>query len=176
MKMLRHLNIRPEQLEDIPSIHAVNEAAFGQPTEANLVDALRSACPDATSLVAVSDDQIIGHILFTPVTVSNNAYEVKGMGLAPMAVLPDYQRQGIGSQLVESGLRILGRRNCPFVVVLGHTDYYPRFGFVPASQHGLACQWDGVPDGAFMVLVLDENIMSGVSGVAKYRDEFDKAI
>lgn len=170
------VNIRIEQPGDIPLIHALNEVAFGQSTEANLVDALRSACPDALSLVAVSDDQIIGHILFTLVTVSNSAHEVKGMGLAPMAVLPDYQRQGIGSQLVESGLRILGKRNYPFVIVLGHADYYPRFGFVPASRHGLTCQWDDVPDGAFMVLVLNETIMSGVSGVAKYRDEFDKAI
>jgi len=150
--------------------------AFGQTTEANLVDALRSTCPDVVSLVAVSDGQIVGHILFTPVIVSDSAHKVKGMGLAPMAVLPKYQRQGIGSLLVESGLRILGTRNCPFAIVLGHTEYYPRFGFVPASRHGLDCQWDAVPDEAFMVLVLDETIMSGVSGVARYREEFDEAM
>ena len=170
------INIRPEQPEDIPLIHAVNEVAFGQPTEANLVNALRFACQDVVSLVAVSDGQIVGHILFTPVIVSNSAHKVKGMGLAPMAVLPAYQRQGIGSLLVESGLRILGTRNCPFVIVLGHTEYYPRFGFLPASRHGINCQWDGVPDEAFMVLVFDEAIMSGVSGVARYREEFDEAM
>ena len=170
------INIRPEQPEDIPLIHEVNEVAFGQPTEANLVNALRSACQNVVSLVAVSDGQIVGHILFTPVIVSDSAQKVKGMGLAPMAVLPAYQRQGIGSLLVESGLRILGTRNCPFVIVLGHTEYYPRFGFVPASRHGLDCQWDGVPEEVFMVLVLDEAIMSGVSGVARYREEFDEAM
>lgn len=170
------INIRSEQPEDIPLIHAVNEVAFGQPTEANLVDALRSACPDVVSLVAVSDGQIVGHILFTPVIVSDSAHKVKGMGLAPMAVLPEYQHRGIGSLLVESGLRILGTQNCPFVIVLGHTEYYPRFGFVPASRHGLDCQWDAVPDEAFLVLVLDETIMSGVSGVARYREEFAEAM
>ncbi len=170
------INIRPEQPEDIPLIHAVNEVAFGQPTEANLVDALRSACQDVVSLVAISNGQIVGHVLFTPVIVSDSAHNVKGMGLAPMAVLPEYQRQGIGSLLVESGLRILSTRNCPFVIVLGHTEYYPRFGFVPASRHDLDCQWDGIPDEAFMVLVLDETIMSGVSGVARHREEFDEAM
>ena len=170
------INIRPEQPEDIPLIHAVNEVTFDQPTEANLVNALRSACPDVVSLVAVSDGQIVGHILFTPVIASDSAHKVKGIGLAPMAVLPEYQHQGIGSLLVEAGLRILDARNCPFVIVLGHTAYYPRFGFVPASLYGLDCQWDAVPDEAFMVLVLDETIMSGVSGVARYRKEFDEAM
>jgi putative acetyltransferase len=170
------INIRPEQPEDIPLIHAVNEVAFGQSTEANLVDALRSACPDVLSLVAVSGGQIVGHILFTPVIVSDSPHKVKGMGLAPMAVLPEYQHQGIGSLLVEAGLRILGTRKCPFVIVLGHTDYSPRFGFVPASRHGLDCQWDAVPDEAFMALVLDETIMSGVSGMVRYREEFDEAV
>ena len=150
--------------------------AFGQRTEANLVDALRSACSDVVSLVAVSDGQIVGHILFTPVIVSDNAHKVKGMGLAPMAVLPEYQRQGIGSLLVKSGLRILGKRNYPFVIVLGHTEYYPSFGFVPAYRHGLDCQWDAVTKEAFMVLVLDEKIMSGVSGVARYREEYAEAM
>ena len=91
-----------------------------------------------------------------------------------MAVLPDRQREGIGSQLVRRGLDILRGRACPFVVVVGHPEYYPRFGFEPASMHGLASQWEGVPDAAFMVLVLDVRAMAGVSGVAKYREEFDE--
>jgi putative acetyltransferase len=170
------IRIRPEQPEDATSVHTVNEMAFGQPTEANLVDELRVACPDAVSLVAASDDQVVGHILFTPVTVADGEHEVKDMGLAPMAVLPDHQRQGIGSQLAKAGLAILRQRNCPFVIVLGHPEYYPRFGFLPASRHGLVCQWDGVPDEAFMVLIFDEAIMSTVSGMARYRDEFDEAM
>ena len=67
-------------------------------------------------------------------------------------------------------------RNYPFIIVLGHSEYYPRFGFVPASQYGLSCQWDGVPDEVFMVLILNETTMAGVSGRAKYRDEFDQAM
>ena len=96
------------------------------------------------------------------------------MGLAPMAVLPDCQRQGIGSQLVRRGVDILRERGCPFVVVVGHPEYYPRFGFERASAHALVSQWDGMPDAAFMVLILDGHVMAGVSGVARYKEEFDQ--
>jgi putative acetyltransferase len=78
--------------------------------------------------------------------------------------------------LVQAGIDELCKRNCPFIIVLGHPEYYPRFGFVPASRRGLSCQWDGIPDEAFLVLILDKTGMAGVSGVAKYRDEFDKAM
>ncbi len=116
----------------------------------------------------------MGHILFTPVGVESAGRQVVGMGLAPMAVRPDRQRQGIGSQLVKRGLDILREQRCPFVVVVGHPEYYPRFGFEPASLHGLASQWEGVPDAAFMVLILDAHAMTGVSGMAKYRREFNE--
>src|SRR5204863_5720749 len=140
---------------------------------ADLVEKLRQACGDALSLVA-EDGAIVGHILFTPVGVEDRGRHVLGMGLAPMAVLPNRQRQGIGSRLVRRGLDILRERGCPFVVVVGHPEYYPRFGFEPASGHGLASQWEGVPDAAFMVLILDARAMAGVSGVARYRDEFSE--
>ncbi len=93
-----------------------------------------------------------------------------------MAVLPERQRQGIGSMLVQAGVDAMRERNCPFIIVLGHPKYYPRFGFAAASHHGLSCQWDGVPDEAFMVLILDESAMASVSGTARYRDEFDLAM
>jgi putative acetyltransferase len=99
---------------------------------------------------------------------------IVGMGLAPMAVRPDRQRQGIGSQLVKRGLDLLRERGCPFVVVLGHPEYYPRFGFAPASLRGLSSPWDGIPDSAFMALILDAQAMAGVSGVARYREEFNE--
>ena len=168
------MTIRPERPEDAVRVRLVNELAFGQPAEADLVDRLRQACTDSLSLVA-EEDAVVGHILFTPVRVEGPARPVLGMGLAPMAVLPDRQRQGIGSQLVRRGLDILRERGCPFVVVVGHPEYYPRFGFEPASAHGLASQWEGMPDAAFMVLVLKTHDMAGVSGVATYREEFNEA-
>jgi putative acetyltransferase len=94
-----------------------------------------------------------------------------GAALAPMAVLPERQRQGIGSELIAVGTQRLKDAGCPFIIVLGHHEYYPRFGFVPASTLGIRCQWN-VPDNVFMVLVLDETKMRGVTGLAKYRDEF----
>jgi putative acetyltransferase len=168
--------VRKEKPEDIEGIRIVNERAFGQPEEANIVDALRGACSDALSLVAVAEDRVVGHIFFSPAKIYTQNGDVVGMGLAPMAVLPDCQRQGIGSKLVWAGLEMLKESSCPFVIVLGHPEYYPRFGFVPASIHGLQCQWDGVPDEAFMVLILDESAMKNVSGVARYRSEFDAAM
>jgi len=168
--------VRPERPDDVDTVHRINEAAFGSPEEANIVDALRVACPDAISLVAVDDDEILGHILYSPVHVATAGTPLQGMGLAPMAVRPDRQRQGIGSMLVRAGNEVVRQRDYPFIIVLGHPEYYPRFDFVPASRHGLTCQWDGIPDEAFMVLILDKVVMAGVSGTAKYRDEFDEAM
>jgi putative acetyltransferase len=165
--------VRAARLEDASLVRHVNELAFGRPAEADLVESLWRACTDSLSLVA-EDDAVVGHILFTPVMVESAGRRVLGMGLGPVAVRPDRQRQGIGSQLVRRGLNILRERGCPFIVVLGHPEYYPRFGFEPASTRGLASQWEGVRDAAFMVLALDVRAMAGVSGVAMYREEFNE--
>jgi putative acetyltransferase len=92
-----------------------------------------------------------------------------------MAVRPELQRKGIGSRLIRAGNEKLKKRSCPFVVVLGHPEYYPRFGFRPARDSGIHCQWN-VPDNAFMILSLDQTEMRGVAGLAKYRDEFAQAL
>lgn len=170
------IEIRTERPGDAAAVRSLNEKAFGQPSEAKIVDMLRERCPEAVSLVAILDDQIIGHILFSPAEIESQGKVIQGMGLAPMAVLPDYQRQGIGSRLVDAGLAALRQGPCPFVIVLGHPDYYPRFGFVPASSFGFRCQWDQVPDNAFMISILDTAAMKGVSGTVRYRDEFDEAM
>lgn len=170
------INIRIESQEDLQQVHLLNEQAFEQPAEANIVDKLRLMCSEYLSLVAEDDKKIVGHILFTPVMIEGTQGNIQGMGLAPMAVSPDRQRQGIGSRLVEKGLEILKSQNCPFVIVLGHPEYYPRFGFEQASKYGLVSQWEGVPDEAFMVMVMDKNVLEGVTGVAKYRDEFNEAM
>jgi putative acetyltransferase len=166
--------IRLETPGDLSEVRAVNELAFDGPIEANIVDKLRHACAASVSLVAEADG-IVGHILFTPVVVEIPEGRVQGMGLGPMAVVPSQQRQGIGAKLVKRGLDIVRGRHCPFVVVVGHPDYYPRFGFQPASAHHLLCEWPDVPDAAFMALILDASAMSGVRGVAKYRPEFSDA-
>jgi putative acetyltransferase len=169
------ITIRTEDTTDTAGIRSINERAFEQHTEADLVDELRRTCDDRLSLVA-DDAGIVGHILFTPAIVESDGCRVVGMGLAPMAVLPERQRQGIGSALVQRGLALLRERGCPFVIVLGHPTYYPRFGFERASAHGLSCQWPGVPDEAFMVLILDRDAMNGVSGVVRYLPEFDATV
>jgi putative acetyltransferase len=165
--------IRHETPEDIPLISSAIEQAFKRDAEARLAEKLRQACVDHISLVADDNGTIVGHIMFTPVLIKNGK-EVQGMGLAPMSVLPARQRRGIGTQLVKSGLQILRKKGCPFVIVLGHPAYYPRFGFQPASRFNIKSQWEGVPDEAFMILVLEEEAMQNVSGIAMFRDEFNQ--
>ncbi len=164
--------IRVETSADIDAVRNINVRAFGQPTEADIVNALRMSCRNALSLVAVEDNAVVGHILFTPVTIDGSSI-AGGMGLAPMAVIPEKQRMGIGSQLVRAGLERLKQAGSPFVIVLGHPEYYPRFGFVPASRYGLSCRWQGVPDEAFMVLVLRSQYMNSIHGIVRYRPEFE---
>ena len=173
------ISIREERPQDIREIREVIEEAFtqafGQAPEADLVDRLRKNCPGLLSLVAVNGDIVTGYILFSPVKIEGNKI-VEGMGLAPIAVLPKFQHQGIGTILVQSGIEMLKSNGCPFVIVLGHPDYYPRFGFEPASHRGIRCQWEGAPEEAFMILILDEKAMEGISGVARYQNEFNKAM
>lgn len=169
------IEIRKETEKDYDAVRRVNDTAFGQFTEGRIVDRLRRTCKEIVSLVALKNDKIVGHILFSPVTIEAASGAVKGMGLAPMAVLPEFQNQGIGTLLVQEGLRMIKERSCPFVVVLGHESYYPRFGFERASKLGFKCQWKGVPDAAFMVLLLNKSVMQGISGTVKYREEFNEA-
>ncbi|MFC1502617.1 GNAT family N-acetyltransferase [bacterium] len=170
------IRIREEKKQDYNTVQLVNDRAFGTPEEGRIVNKLRKLCQETLSLVAVSDEKIVGHIFFSPVTIDHEGTQVVGMGLAPMAVLPEFQNQGIGSLLVKEGLRRIKETECPFIIVLGHINYYPRFGFERASKFGLKCQWDDVPDEAFMGMVLNKPVMAGVSGVAKYRSEFDEAM
>jgi len=172
------ITIRKEESRDRQAVRQIYKAAFSQPTEADLVDQLRKSCPDRLALVAEKADRVLGQILFTPSTITtDDGNRLTGMGLAPVAVTPDLQGQGIGSRLVTEGLAILNRQHCPFVIVLGHPHYYPRFGFVPAERYRIRCQWPEVPPEAFMILVLDPEAVKQVSGgVASYRDEFNRAV
>jgi putative acetyltransferase len=163
--------IRPETPDDVAAIRVVNERAFGQPAEANLVDALRANGKAIISLVAEQNGQVIGHLLFSPVTIESENQIIAGVGLAPLAVLPEWQSRGIGSRLVEAGLAQCRSAGHQRAVVLGHAHYYPRFGFVPASRYGLRSEYD-VPDDVFMAIELRDGAMQGCAGLVKYASEF----
>jgi putative acetyltransferase len=164
--------IRSEQLGDILAIRQVNRAAFGRDNEADLVDRLRGL-PATLSLVAVDAEQVIGHIFFSPVEIEGIAVEPGFMlGLAPLAVLPVHQRQGIGSQLIRQGLEHCRQLGCEAVVVLGNPAYYGRFGFIPAVEKNLRCEYE-VPEGAFRVLELKPGSLDEYQGLVKYRPEFE---
>lgn len=161
------IEIRDERPGDVAAIRKVNRLAFAQDQEGRIVDALRANGAAMLSLVAIDDDAVVGHIMFSPLFVG----AVQGAGLAPMAVTPSHQRQGIGSRLVEAGVERLRTMGCPFIVVIGHPAFYPRFGFQPAASHGLTCQWE-VRAEAFMVKVLNPEVGDHLRGMAQYRDEF----
>jgi len=170
------IKIREEKAEDYDTVREINDNAFGQVEEGRIVDRIRDACKDTISLVAMEDDKVVGHIFFSPAEINHNGKAIKGMGLAPMAVHTEYQSKGIGSLLVNEGIKRVKALGCPFIIVLGHEKYYPRFGFKTASKYGIKSQWEDVPDEAFMVMMVDKETMAGVSGIAKYRKEFDEAM
>jgi putative acetyltransferase len=164
------MNIRLERPADIPGIRGVNLKAFETSTEADLVELLREQADSIISLVADDGEDIVGHILFSPVTLLSHP-EIRIAGLAPMAVVPARQRRGIGSCLVHEGLARCKQLGFGAVIVLGHADYYPRFGFTPASRFGLGCEYE-VPDDVFMVLELDTGILQGKAGTIRYHPVF----
>jgi putative acetyltransferase len=165
--------VHPERTEDQAAVRFVHEFAFGRRHEADLVDLLRLRAQRFISLVAVMDGRVVGHILFTPVQIETEEGLIPALGLAPMAVLPEYQRRGIGSELVRQGLQACAQGGHPVVVVLGHPAFYPRFGFLPASRKGLHCEY-AVPDEAFMVAELSPGALQGRTGVVKYLPEFSE--
>jgi len=169
------VSIRREVPEDIDSIRYVNERAFGQKEEAEIVDKLRNRSVVTLSLVAIQGDQIVGHILFSPVTVESECASFEAISLAPMAVLPAYQRKGIGSQLVHAGLEECRHLGHEIVVVLGHPDYYPRFGFVLANPRGIDCEFE-VPEEAWMILEITEGALAGRRGKVKFQPEFHESM
>ena len=149
------VEIREECPDDIAAIREVNRRGFEEEQESNIVDALQTNGAALLSLVAIMHDRVIGHIIYSPASVGEM---VEGAALGPMAVLPEHQRQGIGSKLVEAGNRKIRDEGYPFIIVVGHPEYYPRFGFRPASKYGIKCEWD-VPDDVFMFC---SSISSGI--------------
>ena len=150
---------------DRAAIYHVHDKAFGRPDEAELVDALRVECVVLLSLVAEMDGAIAGHILFTRVTIN----AVHAVALAPVAVLPDHQGQGIGSSLIRQGLDCLRERGEHIVLVLGEPGYYTRFGFSTAKARHLRTPF---PREAYMALELRPGALDGVAGPVLYAPAF----
>lgn len=165
------VSIRRETAADHDAVDRVNERAFERTDEADLVRRLRSRTHPHVSLVAERDGVVVGHIFFSPVDVESAPSTLVVLGLAPMAVAPEHQNQGVGTALVRKGLDACQRLGTHAVVVLGHPGYYPRFGFEPASTFGLASEYD-VPDEAFMALELEPGALDGVSGTVAYHECF----
>ena len=163
--------VRPEQAEDVAAVRQVNEQAFETPAEARLVDLLRGRGKLIVSLVAHVNDHVVGHIAFSPVHLDSSP-SLRGLGLGPMAVLPDMQNKGIGSLLVQAGLEHCRALACDYVVLVGHPEYYPRFGFVPARRFGLSTTWE-LPEGVFMTLELKPRVLDGSGGLVTYEPEFN---
>ena len=162
--------IRKEDPKDYAAVHAVNTASFETEAEANLVDVLRKEAQPIISLVAEIDGVIVGHILFSPVSLSGFP-DLKIMGLGPLAVIPKYQRKGIGTALTETGLEMCKGLGYGAVIVLGHPEYYPRFGFRPSVLYDITCEYD-VPEDVFMVNELQPGYLDGSFGVIKYHPAF----
>jgi putative acetyltransferase len=166
------ITMRPETDEDQQAIWSVNTAAFVGEAEANLVDALRDGGYVEVSFVAEVDGQIVGHILFSRISINTTVGEVEAVSLAPMAVLPSHQRQGIGSKLVQAGLEACRKQGHKIVLVLGHPDFYPRFGFSAELARPLKYPFgDGA---AWMALELEKGALEGIEGRVEYPPPFSE--
>lgn len=158
--------VRLETPGDIDAVRVVNEQAFGRPEEADLVTRLRENGKRTLSLVAVVDGLVVGHILFSDMLGA----EQRLVGLAPMSVLPDYQRQGVGERLIAEAIGYLREQGYNGIVVLGHPKYYARFGFRPAATFGISTQFE-VPEAYLMAL---DVAGTGIKQcLARYQPEFD---
>lgn len=168
------MNIETEQPGDVEAIHAVHEEAFGRPGEAILVEQIR-ALPEfdpRLSLVARINGQVVGHVLFSGIEILTPRGPRPALALAPLAVLPTYQRRGVASGLVLRGLGACKTLGHDIVVVLGEPGYYSRFGFERAAEYGIHAPFE-VPEDAFMLLELSPAALTGVRGMVRYSKPFE---
>lgn len=164
------LVIRPETAHDRAAIRDVNQATFDSDSEADLVDALRRGGYVEVSVVAETDSKIVGHALFSRLPIITSSRVVDAVSLAPMAVLPDHQRRGIGSRMVEAGIDACRKRGCRIVLVLGHPEFYQRFGFSAELARPLESPFGGGE--AWMALELAPEALRGVEGRVEYPPPF----
>lgn len=171
--VLTDIEIRQEIANDYPAVYNIHTNAFGRKAEACLTDRLRLSdvfIPEL-SLVAVSQNKVIGHILFTKAKIENLGEEVETLILAPISINPDHQKKGIGSRLIKEGIEIARRLEFCSIIVLGDANYYPRFGFKPTFNWNIKAPFN-VPPKAFMALEIYENSLSGIKGVVRLSEEF----
>lgn len=171
--------IRKETPEDYSQVIELTEKAFeimefSDGTEGKLVENIRKADTFVAelSLVAELNGQVIGHVLFTPIRIENDQESFESLALAPVSVLPAYQYQGIGSKLIREGHQKAKELGFKSVIVLGHPEYYPKFGYKPASLWGIRAPFDLPHDNVFMALELTQGALKKVSGTVKYPPEF----
>lgn len=174
--MTEQLKLRKETPDDFTEVFEINQLAFGQDNEAKLIDALRNNLAvfvPALSIVATENNKIVGHILFTKIHIKDEKGNMhESLGLAPMAVRPDLQKKGIGGQLIKKGLEVAKDLGFTSVIVLGHENYYPKFGFDPADKWNIKAPFD-VPSNAFMAIELEQDGLKSISGTVIYPKEFE---
>lgn len=168
--MIELCNERPG---DSAAVQEVHTKAFGGPSEARLVRLITERGKAVISLAALNDGNVVGHILFSQVTIAQCPDGFNALGLAPVAVRPEFQRQGIGSKLIQEGLKQCKKAGYAAVVLVGDPAYYFRFGFSRAADYGLDNEY-GVHE-EFMVLPLRDGALNGVRGIVKYVPEFEQA-
>ena len=169
--------IRSEEKNDYEAIKKINDLAFNQINEGVMIEKLRDN-PEfiaELSLVAVVNDKVVGHILFFPVKIKNDFECKRSLSLAPMAVHPNFQNKGIGSKLVNEGLKKANECGFNSVIVVGHPNYYPRFGFKPASNWSIRLPME-IPDEAFMAIELKPDGLKNCSGIVEYPKEYEEAM
>lgn len=171
---LSDLEVRVEKIKDHESVRRVNMIAFGRKAESELVDSIRNtdAFISELSLVAVLRDRIIGHLLISKVQIESNDHSEEILSLAPISVIPEYQRMGVGTKLIESALIKCGSLGYPALVVLGNPKFYTKFGFKEASKYEIKSHYN-IPSEAYMVLFYDDSKIGSVKGFVKYPKEFD---
>ncbi|MBT5187679.1 MAG: N-acetyltransferase [Kordiimonadaceae bacterium] len=166
------MKIRFEEKKDYDDVRNIHLSAFDGSGEAQLVELLREKASPIISMVAEEEGgNVVGHIIFSPVTLCDHDIDI--MGLAPVAIYPNYQKMGYGTNLIKKGLEECKKMGYQGVVLLGHADYYPRFGFKASIEYGISCEYD-VPEENFMALELVEGAFSKVSGKIKYHSAFSE--
>ena len=166
------VTVREEVQTDLDEIRTVITSAFGQTAEADLVDALRDQGDEVLSMVAVTETgAVVGHILFSRISIVSSHNRIDALALAPMAVLPKHQREGIGSQLVCTGIDQCKALSERIIIVVGHPEYYPRFGFSSTAAKTITAPFD-VPANAWMAMELAPGALQGVAGKVEYPPAF----